>query len=223
MRIYSPIAFILVALWFCGCSQRSSSANDTPIDTMQVMVMRAKECSRLYTTEYHIHKIITHSDTSKVNGRIMQHDISLPLPMAARNIAIPMDATLKAYIDMGEITEDNFKRNGKKITLILPDPKVTVTSTKINHAEIKKHVALLGGRFSDAELQRYALQGRKQIINFIPQTGIIEDARENAANTLIPMIAALGYEPQNITITFRKDLSAKEIINLTTIENTSKQ
>jgi hypothetical protein len=36
--------------------------------------------------------------------------------------------------------------------------------------------------------------------------GIEETARANAAKVLVPMLKQLGYDEQNITIAFRKDL-----------------
>jgi hypothetical protein len=40
---------------------------------------------------------------------------------------------------------------------------------------------------------------------------IVEAARQNAANLLIPLISRMGFDEQNITITFRQDFSFENL------------
>ena len=117
----------------CSCSRHKTEQETVTIDTIPMMVMQIQKCSKLYTAEYKVHKIITHDDKMKLNGSFMKKDFSINLPLGSRKIAIPMDATLKAYIDFANFNEDNVKRQGDKIEIILPDPHVTLTSTRINH------------------------------------------------------------------------------------------
>lgn len=206
----------------CSCSRHKTEQETVTIDTIPMMVMQIQECSKLYTAEYKVHKIITHDDKMKLNGSFMKKDFSINLPLGSRKIAIPMDATLKAYIDFADFNEDNVKRKGDKIEIILPDPHVTLTSTRINHDEIKQYVALTRSRFSDEELSSYERQGREAIIKDIPSMGMMDMARESAARTLIPMIEQMGFEESNITISFRKHYTLNDIKSLldkTTIEH----
>ena len=106
------------------------------------------------------------------------------------------------------------KRNGKKIEIVLPDPKVELTSSRINHSEIKKQVPLLRANFSDEEMASYEKQGRAAILSGVPRMGIIEMARENAANMLIPMLAGLGFQETDISVTFRKQFSMDDLSTL---------
>lgn len=206
----------------CSCSRHKTEQETVTIDTIPMMVMQIQKCSKLYTAEYKVHKIITHDDKMKLNGSFMKKDFSINLPLGSRKIAIPMDATLKAYIDFADFNEDNMKRQGDKIEIILPDPHVTLTSTRINHDEIKQYVALTRSRFSDEELSSYERQGREAIIKDIPSMGMMDMARESAARTLIPMIEQMGFEESNITISFRKHYTLNDIKSLldkTTIEH----
>lgn len=206
----------------CSCSRHKTEQETVTIDTIPMMVMQIQKCSKLYTTEYKVHKIITHDDKMKLNGSFMKKDFSINLPLGSRKIAIPMDATLKAYIDFADFNEDNVKRQGDKIEIILPDPHVTLTSTRINHDEIKQYVALTRSRFSDEELSSYERQGREAIIKDIPSMGMMDMARESAARTLIPMIEQMGFEESNITVSFRKHYTLNDIKSLldkTTIEH----
>lgn len=206
----------------CSCSRHKTEQETVTIDTIPMMVMQIQKCSKLYTAEYKVHKIITHDDKMKLNGSFMKKDFSINLPLGSRKIAIPMNATLKAYIDFADFNEDNVKRQGDKIEIILPDPHVTLTSTRINHDEIKQYVALTRSRFSDEELSSYERQGREAIIKDIPSMGMMDMARESAARTLIPMIEQMGFEESNITISFRKHYTLNDIKSLldkTTIEH----
>ena len=176
------------------------------IDTVPMLILQVQKCSKLYTAEYRVHKIITHDDALRLKGQLMSKQFNLKVPLADRKIAIPMDAKIKAYIDFSEFSEQNIERSGNKITIILPDPQVVMTSSKIDQQNVKQYVGLTRAHFSDEELANYQQQGREAILQSIPDMGIEETARANAAKVLVPMLTQLGYEEQNITIAFRKDL-----------------
>lgn len=209
MRNYHDIWLIACILILTACSHSYNGQEEAESDPIPMMVLQMQKCSRLYTSEYHIHKIVTHKDQMALQGSVMRQDFNLTIPVGERRIAIPMDATLKAYVDFSGFSEKNVRRKGNKITIILPDPKLMMTSTKINHQEVKKYVPLTRGSFTDEELTNYEQQGRKQIIAEIPKMGIIENARRSAASTIIPMLRQMGFAEQDITVSFRKDLSLK--------------
>lgn len=212
MRFLSFFLFLLLWLLTACSSCNKQTESDTP-PTQELLITQIQECSRLYTAEYQIHKIVTHDDVLRLQGQLTGERYDFELPMLGdRKIAIPMEATLKAYIDFGGFSEANVERDGDRITIVLPDPKVVLTSSKIDHANIKKYVALLRRDFTDQELSAYEQQGREAIIATIPELGIVESARQNAARILVPMIKQLGYSERNITIAFRHDLDPQSII-----------
>ena len=197
-----------------GCkSENGDTAQDIVTDTVPSLVIQIQKCARLYTTEYHIHKIVTHNDILKLKGNILRKNIDIKLPLGERKIAFPMDATLKAYIDFSDFSESNIERNGDKITILLPDPKVVMTSSKINRNEVKEYVGLTRSYFTDKELSSYEQQGRQAILNSVSQLGIKQTAQENAARVLVPMLTEMGYKEENITIAFRKSLDIMKLIN----------
>ena len=161
-----------------------------------------KKCSRLYTTEYQVHKIVTHDDVVKVKGNLFNKNFNVRLPLGDRRVAIPMDATLKAYIDFSNFDESSVIRNGSKITIILPAPKVVMTASKIDQAGIREFVSLTRANFSDRELQAYERQGREAIIRSIPSMDIVNQSRYDAANLLIPIIKQMGFAEEDITLVF---------------------
>ena len=97
-----------------------------------------------------------------------------------------------------------------------------MTSTKIARDEVHEYVPLLRSNFTDEELTQYEKEGRQAIVNDIPQMGIIDMARQNAASLLIPMMEQLGYRQEDITVTFRKEFTLNDLSTLfdqTTIEH----
>ena len=215
MKRYLLFLTFLITCWFSySCSsERQNEPEAVVTDSVPSLVMQIQKCSRLYTTEYHIHKIVTHDDVVRLKGNFMRQDFDIPLPLGERKIAIPMDATLKAYIDFSDFSEKNIERDGDRITILLPDPKITLTSSKINQKEIKEYVGLTRSHFTDKELSNYEQQGRKAILYNIPDMDLLPTAQENAARVLVPLISQMGYKDENITIAFRKNLSIQQLIN----------
>ena len=232
MRVRKLFGLIIVlgvivgGLFFCG-DWRLQSDDDAKqeaaiaqgIDTVPMLIMQVQKCSKLYTAEYRVHKIVTHDDALRLKGSLLQKQFDIKVPMADRKIAIPIDAKLKAYIDFSTFSEENIERDGRKITIVLPDPQVTMTSSKIDQKNVRQYVALTRSNFSDAELAEYQQQGRQAIIESIPKMGILESAQRNAAKVLVPMLKELGYAEEDITIAFRKQYGANDIEKLLRIVN----
>ena len=152
------VLVIVGGLYFCG-DWRVQSDDDAKqeaaiaqgIDTVPMLIMQVQKCSKLYTAEYRVHKIVTHDDALRLKGSLLKKQFDIKLPMADRKIAIPIDAKLKAYIDFSDFSEKNIERDGKKITILLPDPQVSMTSSKIDQKNVRQYVALTRSDFSDAE------------------------------------------------------------------------
>lgn len=211
-RLYFNFLIVFAALAVAGCSRKQTPRQQPEyVDTIPMLVMQVQKCSRLYTAEYKMHKIITHDDEIRMKGKFLNQDYDVALPMGSRKIAIPIDATVKAYIDLSSFSEKNVRRVGDKIDVTLPDPRIEMTSSRINHGEIRKYVALTRQNFSDKEMAGYEQQGRQTIINDIPQTGIMEMAKESAARVMVPFFVGMGFNEKDITISFRKDFSDNEI------------
>ena len=200
----------VLTLALSACSRRQAAPEQPPVDTTLVLVTNISKCSRLYAAEMQVHKIVTHDDMLRLNGRLAGRNHEWEVPFSKRKIAIPMNATMKAYIDFSHFTERNVARHGDKITITLPDPRVMLTSTKIDQHDIQQQVSVFRSQFTDAEMATYEQQGREAIIANVPQSGIIDMARENAARMLIPLIVQMGYREENITITYRKQFGADD-------------
>lgn len=218
MKYYLIIISCLI-LAACGGKKgealpEEETTEAAPIDTLPMLVVQIQKCSRLYTAEYKVHKIVTYDDVKRLKGSLFGKHFDWELPLAQRKIAIPMDAKLKAYIDFSQISEKNIRREGRKITITLPDPHVELTSTKIDQRGIQQYVGLTRSNFSDAEMTKLEQQGRASIVAGIPRLGILETARRGAARVLVPIFAQMGYEEKDITVEFRKDFTEQDIRSL---------
>lgn len=198
---------LLVVFSFFGCdSGEKQETLEEKIDTTMVLITQVRQCSRLYTAEYNIHKIITHDDELHLKGSFLQKNIDVDLPFGKRKVAIPLDATVKAYVDFSSFSEENVRRNGDRIEIILPDPQVAITQTKIRNSDIRMQVPFLRSDFTTEELSAYEAKGRESIEKSLPKLGIIKMAEEGSAKVLVPVLEKLGYKSENIVISFRRDV-----------------
>ena len=226
MRRFTYILLFAALLSAGSCGHKTDSkptVEEQHIDTIPTLVMQIQKCARLYTTEYHIHKIVTHDDQLAMKGRLLNHDYNIALPLGKRKIAIPVDATVKAYVDFAGFSEHNVRRDSTHIEIILPNPHIVLTASNIDHKGIREYVALMRRKFSDKELASYEQQGRDAIIADITKTDIIETARQNAANTLVPMLTAMGFSQENITVSFSRDFAPNDIIHIVEQSNPEKK
>ncbi len=223
MKKYTLILSLLLCLTACH-HEKQAETLPPPVDTLSVLVTQIQQCSRIYTTAYQIHKVVTHDDVIRLKGSFLAQSFNIKMPLGDRKIAIPIDATLKAYIDMSQFSQSNVEKENGKIIITLPDPQVIMTSSKIDQKNIKEYVGLVRSHFTDAEMSNYEQQGRAAIIESIPQLGIIPTAQENAARVLVPLITQMGYREEDIIIQFRKEYGVRDIQSLINmdIENAKK-
>jgi len=209
---------LVFGLSVTACTTRETDiSNDVQPEAVEDsvdLVLEVRQTSRLYTAEYKVHKIVTHADVKHLKTSVLGYDIiDAELPLGDRKIAIPIDVTLKAYIDFSNFKAEQIERSpdGQHIHVILPDPKVVVTSSKVDHASVRQFADLLRSDYSDAEMTNFTSQGVRSVLKSVPQLGILDTARKSAAATLIPLIASMGYEEENIVVTFRKNYTERDL------------
>ena len=68
------IVVMLIATTRCSSEPVEQSAPEAEIaqgiDTVPMLIMQVKKCSKLYTAEYRVHKIITHDDDLRLKGQL---------------------------------------------------------------------------------------------------------------------------------------------------------
>lgn len=208
----------LAAFW--GCSSHKSGDENVlsgdsvshivRIDTMARIVSLVQQQSRLYTSECQIHKVVLFSDETRLGGKLL--DIALP---GERKVAIPIDVTLKGYIDFSDFSEGNVLLRDSLCVITLPDPKILITSSKIDHKGVRQYVGMTRSKFSDGEITRLSRQGEDSIASHLSNYGIVDRSRESCARTLVPILTKMGYAEDRVIIRFRKNFNDNEIKKLT--------
>jgi len=200
------LSMLMIAVSKCS-SQNTTKSFDEVMDTTAILITQVRQCSRMYTAEVNVHKIVTHDDELQLRGSFLQKNFDIDLPLGKRKVAIPMDATVKAYIDFENFGEDNITINGDNIEILLPDPQIVMTHTKIRNEDIRKQVPFLRSDFSQEALEKYEQEGRNAILQTIPQLNILDIAREGGAKVLFPLMEQLGFKTENIRIVFGQSAS----------------
>ena len=70
----------LIAFAFSACTNNKDTGPKAAlekIDTIPMLITQVQQCSKLYTSEYHIHKIVTHDDKMKLTGSFLKQDIDI--------------------------------------------------------------------------------------------------------------------------------------------------
>ena len=205
-------------LWSCQHGQKDQSMEaDSAIvhtDTTALLVMQVKDCARLYTTEFVVRKIVTFTDNPTMKGKFLGFDVDMPTRLGDRKIAIPIDVTLKAYIDFAEFGPQNVERTDSSITVTLPDPHVVSTASKVDNEGTRQYIDGLRSRFTDSEVTALAHQGADSIWAHASRLGIEEQAMRSAATQLLPLLHRMGYKEKNVTIRFRKHFSDQDWVKM---------
>lgn len=184
----------------------------------KLLISRISQQSRLYTAEYRVHKIVTHEDLLNLKGQIFGIDFEHRFNIGDRRIAIPIEVTLKAYVDFSTFTARNVERRGSFIHIILPDPRIVLTSSKVDHQGIKQFTSLWRSAYTDEEMTEFTRQGVESVLAEVPNMRLLHTARDCAAQTLIPLLSSLGYQEDHIIITFRDGVETERIEGLENIK-----
>lgn len=211
---YLLLAFTLISptLLSCGSDDGQEVVMvDENTDSVAYIVNKLTNCSKIYTAEVQMHKVFIAEDPMKLGGDIVGININIDLPLGDRKIAIPMSATVKAYVDFSEFSKKNVKIDGNDIIIELPEPQIVLTSSEIDHDEVKTDISIFRSKFSDKEITEFSKKGRAEIIKAAPKSGVIEKAEAGAAAVIVPMLTQLGYKDKNIQVVFNKNVTSDPI------------
>ena len=194
-RLLHTVAVCLGLLTLWACQQKTADAaqgqpeqTDGQAAPTARIVMEVSRQSRLYTTECVIHKLVTFADNPTLEGKVLGVPVKMKARWGDRKVAIPVDLTLKGYIDFSTFGSQNVLREDGKLIVILPDPQVVATASKVDHQGTRQYIDPLRSRFTDAEL-----------------------ARKSATALLVPMLCRMGYDEQDIIVRFRTGFDETDI------------
>lgn len=201
MKRVSFITCIILSVFLLGCSKSNQKS------PMEIALPMINNCSKLHTAQYNVHKILTYEDMTAIEGSIFFEKISIPIP-GERKLVVPIDATIKAYVDFSLITKENINvdNNGEKVTITLPNPQIVLSSAKIDYKNEKQYLSWNRSKFSNEEKENFIKQGRASILASMANSDIIDRSRVNAFKALQPILVSAGFSPENITVTFSDEI-----------------
>lgn len=112
--------------------------------------------------------------------------------LGQRTAIIPVEANLKAGIDLSQLK--NIRISGNKVYITLPDPVIEIESTRILNDQIVTSVAPLRFDFTNEELAQIASKGTDAIRNDLGKYDLVVPAQEQAEVVIASIVSRLGME-----------------------------
>ena len=178
------VCFLLLAtgLLFSSCEKSKE-------DKINDALAKAVSLAELGTVEYTITKLVIADDDAFYK-------------FGDRKIIFSCRTTMKAGIDLKDFKKEDVvvSEDGTQISVVLPQPKVL--SFNMSPEDIKLEYSKITGLrtgFNTEERNDLLKQGEKAILDDVPNLGIYEDAKENAKEFFVTLLAYCGYEKVNIS------------------------
>ena len=146
-----------------------------------VGVRTLKDLAELATVEYSVTKIVSYKDLAWYGDR---------------KILFEAAATVKAGIDLNELTDQDIKLdNDSTVTISLPAPKILLFNMKPeNMREIFNESGILRSDFSNQEKDGLLSQGEKDIRAKVAGMDILQRAARNARILVESWLKKMGFE-----------------------------
>jgi hypothetical protein len=152
----------------------------------QVGVRTLKDLAELATVEYHVTKIVSYKDVAWYGDR---------------KILFEAAATVKAGIDMNELTDQDIRVNDDAtVNITLPRPKILLFNMKPEHMrEIFNESGMLRSDFSNQEKGDLLSQGEKDIRVKVARMDIHERAARNARILVESWLKKMGFNQVHVS------------------------
>jgi hypothetical protein len=150
-----------------------------------VGVRTLKDLAELATVEYSVTKIVSYKDVAWYGDR---------------KILFEAAATVKAGIDLNELTDQDIKlEDAYSVTISLPAPKILLFNMKPeNMREIFNESGILRSEFSNQEKDGLLSQGEKDIRIKVGQMDILQRAARNARILLESWLKKMGFKAVHV-------------------------
>lgn len=179
--------FILIA--FCSsllfsCAERKPP---TPTETLATL----QQMQDLATVEYTVSKVVKANDDQTW------------YKFGDRKILITCEASIKAGIDLQQLDSKNINVNGKKISIVLPAPKVLSVNIAPENINVAfEDVGFFRTPFTTADRTALLSQAESQIRNSGEELGILNQAKINTQLFISNFLKQLGFE--EVVLTFEQ-------------------
>ena len=178
---------ILIILMIGCISLFSCKEKGIPIEDQ---ILKIKEMSQLGTVEYTVTKVISASDNQTW------------FKVGDRKILFSCEGTIKAGIDLSNLSSKDIQNDGDKVTLTLPHAKLIYLNIEPNSIkEVYSSVSILRTSFGVEEKNGLLVQGQKNIEKSVESIGILQDAEKNAKHLIEAWLSPLNLS--SVTIIYK--------------------
>ena len=113
--------------------------------------------------------------------------------LGQRTAIIPVEANIKAGIDLSKV--NNVRIAEGKAYITLPSPTIEIESTKVLNDQIVTSVGPFRANFSADELTEIASKGRNAIEEKLNEYDLIGPAQDQAEAIITNIVRKMGLEP----------------------------
>lgn len=187
-KIGKVLIGFLISLTMISCNKNPDYRK------LEEQVGKITSISELGTVEYVIAKIVKADDDATW------------YKFGDRKILFTCKATLKAGIDLSELKSCDIKPDfeNKTISIMLPKAKLLLFNMKPEDVALTyEKTSLTRSSFSNKERDAVLAQGEKNILESVPNMGILIDAEKNAKSFLESFLKQAGYT--NVNVEFKDE------------------
>jgi Protein of unknown function (DUF4230) len=185
MRFCSGV-ILFFALLFCSCGKGDRLRKQE--------ILGLREMNELATVEYTVTRIIKATDDQTW------------WKFGDRKILMNCKATLKAGIDLSQLTEADITIEGKRVEVRLPPAKLQTINILPQDLQVAyEEVGVFRSSFTEREREILAARAQQQMEASAEEIGILTEAEKNAALTMRKILQGMGYE--DITVTSMRNTS----------------
>jgi hypothetical protein len=181
---------ILVSILFCTLL---ISCNTQTISEQKKEILGLREMNALATAEYTITKVVKANDNQTW------------FKVGDRKILLSCTGTIKAGIDLSQLTENDVIINKKELSLQLQPAKIISLSIPPELIKLEfQQVGFWRDKFTNAEQNELMAQAETQIRQVADSIGILKTAQANATQFISNFLNRLGYSTININYISKK-------------------
>lgn len=159
---------------------------------MSALVERMTDLNELTTAEAYTKVLI-----ERTNNKIFGQEISVDLPGTEQQVLVVVPGTVRAGVDLSQMTEKNVSVDEKNKTLAITLPKPVILGTPalvLDKVQVFSSEGIFRGEATIKEGYDLAEQAQKEMLKEVEAEGLLTKAQDNAEESLKNMFGLVNYK-----------------------------